>query len=240
MPPIRMPPCRGSATTVRRVSATVLNRMSKTTLRLPKDDGRNLRRQGEDDVEVGHRQDVVRPRLAPSVGGHPLAGRAVPVAARVVERVLAPAADTGVHVAAEQGGAARLDVGHDLEPGGVDAPFPALTESRAGAAEDLRHAGALGRHGASAAQDREAREGVVERLEHLAGGAGVAAGRVGAAMPERVPDHFDVAAALKQMGRGRMTQAVEAVAGGDANPLARLLEGPVQGLSRHGLIGEAP
>ena len=87
--------------------------------------------------------------------------------------MLAPAAVTAVHVAAEHGGSARLDGGHDLEPAGVDAPFPALAERGAGAAEDLRHARAHGQHGGLAVQDREAREGVVQGLEHLAGGAGV-------------------------------------------------------------------
>ena len=106
-------------------------------------------------------------------GGEALAGRAVPVAARVMERMLAPAVVTAVHVAAEHGGSARLDGGHDLEPAGVDAPFPALAERGAGAAEDLRHARAHGQHGGLAVQDREAREGVVQGLEHLAGGAGV-------------------------------------------------------------------
>ena len=138
--------------------------------------------------------------------------------------------DAGLLAYRELDDTARLDVGHDLEPGGADAPGCALTVSGTGA---------LGRHGASAAQDREAREGMVERFEHLAGGARVDAGRVGAAMPERVPDHLDVAATLKKMGRGRMAQAVETVAGGDASPLARLLEGTVQGRSRHGLIGRS-
>ena len=73
----------------------------------------------------------------------------------------------------------------------------------------------------------------------MAGCRGEQGGVVGASMPERVADHFDVAAALKQMGRGRMTQAVEAVAGGDANPLAGLLEGTVQGRRRDGLVGRS-
>ena len=102
-----------------------------------------------------------------TIAAEALAGGAVAVAAGVIEGMLAPAALTGVHVPAEHGGAARLDVGHDLELSGVDVPFPALTERGAGAAEDLRHADALARHGGSGTQDREAREGVVEGLEHL-------------------------------------------------------------------------
>ncbi len=107
-------------------------------------------------MEVGHRQDVPGALLAPEVGGETLAGGAVAVAAGVEERMLAPAALAGVHVAAEHGGAARLDGAHDLEPGGVDAPFVALTESGAGAAEDLRHARAFGLHAPSVAQRCEA------------------------------------------------------------------------------------
>ena len=119
-------------------------------------DGGDLRWQGEDHVEVGHRQELGDARLAPALGGHPLASRAVAVATGVVERMLAPAAVTGVDVPAEQSGAARLDGAHDLEPDGVDAPFAALTESGAGAAEDLRHAGAFGLHALSDAQRCEA------------------------------------------------------------------------------------
>ena len=132
--------------------------------------------------------------------------------------MLAAAAVTGVHVAAEDGGTARLNVGHDLEPAGVDTTFPALTEGAAGAAEISATLARSGATAVSAAQDREPREGVVEGREHLAGSARVAAGRVRASMLESIPDHLDVATALKQMGRGRMTQAVEAVAGGDAKP----------------------
>ena len=104
----------------------------------------DLLRQGEDHVEVGHRQELGGARLAPAVGGHPLTSRAVPVAAGVVLRMLAPAAVTGVDVPAEQGGAARLDRGHDLEPPGVEPAGHVLTVSGAGAAEDLRHAGVPG------------------------------------------------------------------------------------------------
>ena len=42
--------------------------------------------------------------------------------------MLASAPVAGVHVAAEDSDTARFDVGHDLEPAGVDTPFPALTE----------------------------------------------------------------------------------------------------------------
>ena len=80
---------------------------------------------------------------------------------------------------------------------------------------------------------------MVEGLEHLAGGAGVVAGRVGVSMAERVADHLDIRAALEKMGGGRVTQAVESVAEIDAELVARLLEGPVQGLGRHGPVGRS-
>ena len=44
-------------------------------------DGGDLAGQGEDHMEVGHRQDVGGARLAPAPGGEALAGRAVAVAA---------------------------------------------------------------------------------------------------------------------------------------------------------------
>ena len=120
-------------------------------------DGGDLRRQGEDDVEVGHGQDVGGARLAPSVCGETLAGGAVPVAAGVVERMLAPAPVAAVHVPAERGGAARLDSAHDLQPPGVEPAGHALTVGAAGAAEDIRNAGLAARHSRSDANPHIAR-----------------------------------------------------------------------------------
>ena len=91
------------------------------------------------------------------------------------ERMLALAPVATVDVPAERGSAARLDGTHDLEPPRVEPAGHALTVSAAGAAEDHRHACALARHAASASQDLEVRQGVVERLENLAGGACVRA-----------------------------------------------------------------
>ena len=161
----------------------------------------------------------------------------MPVAARVVQRMLPPAALTGVDVPTERGGAARLDRGHDLETSDVEPSGHALTVSAPGAAEDIRHAGPLARHARSAAKHREARDWVVERLEHPGGGAGVSARRIGAPMPERVADHLHVAAPLVKMGRGRVTQAMEGVPAVDASLVARLLEGPVQGPGLDGHVG---
>ena len=70
-------------------------------------------------------------------------------------------------------------------------------------------------------------------------GAGVVAGRVGVSMAERVADHLDIRAALKKMGGRRVTRAVEGMAGIDAELVARLLEGPVQGLGQHGPVGRS-
>ena len=70
--------------------------------------------------------------------------------------MLAPAAVTGVDVPAEQGGAARLDGAHDLEPPGIEPAGHVLTVSGADAAEDLRHADAFGLHALSDAQRCEA------------------------------------------------------------------------------------
>ena len=118
-------------------------------------DGGDLRGQGEDHMEVGHRQDVGGARLAPAVGGETLARGAVAIAAGVVQRMLAPAPFASVHVPAEHGGPARLDRAHDLEPASIEPAGHALSVGAARVAEDLCHAGAFATHAGSAAKHRE-------------------------------------------------------------------------------------
>lgn len=55
-------------------------------------------------------------------------------------------------------------------------------------------------------------------------------------MLDRVPHHLDIRASLKEMGGGRMTQAVEGAASGDTNLPTGLLEGTVQFRRRDELI----
>ena len=114
---IRMPPCRRSAAMVRRVSATTRNRMSNTRLQK----AMAAISAGRVNTTSCRARAGCRRRAPRSIGWRrDPAGGAVPVAAGVVERMLAPAPVAAVHVPAERGGAAGLDRAHDLEPNGVE------------------------------------------------------------------------------------------------------------------------
>ena len=65
------------------------------------------RRQREDDVEIGNRQQLGLPRGEPRGAGSPLALRAVPVAAGVIGDAGRAAVVAGLDVAAERRGPAR-------------------------------------------------------------------------------------------------------------------------------------
>ena len=158
--------------------------------------------QGEDDLEVRDGEDVPGASVHPPARGTALAGRAVPVAAGVVDRMLAPATLALVEVPAQRRGPAALDGGHDLAAAGIEAAGEAVAEGGTGLAEDLRHAGALRVHLASVAKQSEPGERVVQLVEHLARRASVAARRVGVAVPQHVPDHLDVAAPLMPVSCG--------------------------------------
>ena len=188
----------------------------------------DLVREGEDDVEGGDRQDVPRPGLHPPAGGGALAGGAVAVPAGVVPGMLAAASLALVEMAAEDGGSARLDGGHDLEPPAVE-PVPAPPPCGTGAAEDLRHAGMLLRHG-SGVQEAEAGDRMVEGLEHLSRGAGVGACGVGVPMAEGVLDDVDAAAALMPVRGRAVPQGMEAGARVDSGPVPGGVERLAQGL----------
>ena len=72
--------------------------------------GAQLGGQREDDVEVVDRQEPLEALVNPSRLRERLALGAVPIAARVVGRLLVPARRAHVEVAAEHGGPASLDV----------------------------------------------------------------------------------------------------------------------------------
>ncbi len=84
--------------------------------------------QREHDVEVGHREDVLTAGLHPFQCGQPLAGRAVAVVARVVERMIVPATVTAPHVSAQHRGPADLDGGHGLELRRTQVPATSLPD----------------------------------------------------------------------------------------------------------------
>ncbi len=70
--------------------------------------GADRRRQGEDDVIIGNRQQLGLSLGEPLLGGRRLTLRAVPIAAGVVGDARQPTVLAALDVAAERGGAAGL------------------------------------------------------------------------------------------------------------------------------------
>ena len=66
---------------------------------------------------------------------------------------------------------------------------------------------------------------MVEGLEHLAGGTGVAPCGVGVAVSQNILDDVDTAAALMQVGGGGVAQTMEGVGAVDTGAFACLVEG---------------
>ncbi len=97
------------------------------------------RRQGEDDVEVRHRQQLGLPGREPFGAGQPLALRAVAVAAGVVGDAGRAAIVALLDMAAERRRPARRDGAHDAPLDAAEMAGMRLPKRLAVAAEDIRH-----------------------------------------------------------------------------------------------------
>jgi len=97
------------------------------------------RRQGEDDVEIGHGQKLGLPGGEPLRPGQPLALRAVAIAARVVGDAGHAAVCTGFDMAAERRRAAGHDGAHDAPLCAAEMAFVIAAIGVAVPAEDVRH-----------------------------------------------------------------------------------------------------
>ena len=104
---------------------------------VPVGDLRDLGRQGEDDVEILHRQQVLGARRHPVARRRSLTLRAVPVLAGVVGDVMVAALGAARHMPAERLGPAGLDRRHHLELGEADMPRIGLPPRRTMGAEDV-------------------------------------------------------------------------------------------------------
>ena len=93
---------------------------------------RQIMRQREDDVEVGHRQQLGRARGQPSVASVRLSLGTVPVAARVIGDGLMSAAGASIAVTAERRGAATDDGVHHLAVLGSKMRSMQIKEAAAG------------------------------------------------------------------------------------------------------------
>ncbi len=92
--------------------------------------------QRKDDVEVPYVEHSLPTRFDPGLLGQRLTLGTMPIAARVVRRVLAPAGLAAIDMPAEPRGAALRDVGQDTLLGGAQASNP--LESDAMGAHDVR------------------------------------------------------------------------------------------------------
>ena len=110
-------------------------------------DGAERGRQREHHMEVRHRQEFGFARRHPGLSGRPLALRAVPVATRVIGDARVGAVLAALNMAAQRGGAADLDGGHDAPLGEAQMRPIDGTPDGAVAAEDIRHFELRTRHG---------------------------------------------------------------------------------------------
>ena len=99
----------------------------------------DLRRQGEHDVEVWHRQQVGLSRLQPVGARQALALRAMAIPARVEGVTSKPAIGALLHVPAQRGGAACFDRRHHAAPGTVQVVSVGVPIGRAVEAKNIRH-----------------------------------------------------------------------------------------------------
>ena len=102
-------------------------------------DGAERGRQREHHMEVRHRQQFSLARRQPGLSGRPLALRAVPVATGVIGDARVGAVLAALDMAAQRGGAADLDRGHDAPLGEAQMRRVGGTPGGAVAAEDIRH-----------------------------------------------------------------------------------------------------
>ena len=95
--------------------------------------------QGEDQVEISHRQLLGLPRGQPCFGRARLALRAVPVPTGIVGDVLMRAVFTSRNMAAERRGTAALDGAHHLQLVEADMAYIGQAPRRTVGAEDIRN-----------------------------------------------------------------------------------------------------
>ena len=96
-------------------------------------------RQGEDDMEIGHGQQLGLAVGQPLLGRHGLALRAVPVTAGVVGDAQVRAVLAAFDMAAQRRRSAALDRRHDLQLAEAHMAGMGRTPSRPAVAENIRH-----------------------------------------------------------------------------------------------------
>ena len=96
-------------------------------------------RQGEDDMEIGHRQQIGLAVGQPLLGSGGLALWAMPIAAGVVRDAQVRAVLTAFDMTAQRRRSAAFDRRHDLELAEAHMAGMGRTPSRPAVAEDVRH-----------------------------------------------------------------------------------------------------
>ena len=189
-------------------------------------------RQSEDDMEVGHRQEVFLLPLQPLVGVGSLAVRAMPVAAAVGHEVVEPAIGTAVVVRPERRGAAA----QDRIQGFPNVGAQVLRTSQRGGndfchRERLRQLTCARSGGTAHGAPLEFSPGVNEvveraahRLEPLAADVEVARRGREVRVAEQHLQGQQVHSVLQQMRGEAVSQAVDAAAIGQPCPLQRRVE----------------
>ena len=188
--------------------------------------------QGEDEMEVWHRQDASRLLFPPLAGGGALAAGTMAIPARFPDRVLVPARGAFEHGPTESRCPAALDTVHHLQRHGVEGAGTA--GSRPGVAEDRRHAGLVCTHRLHGVGEPGKR--MVKSSEHGAGGAGVDPRRRNRLVPKHILYDTDRCPAFMQMSANCVTQAMEGDAAIEPGSVAAPIEGPAQAVGGDGTV----
>lgn len=109
-------------------------------------DGADLGRQGEDNVEVGNRQQLGLARFQPRLRRPPLALGTVPIAAGVISDARVRTVLAALDMPAERRGATDLDRRHDAPLGKAEMRLVGGPPGSAEAVEDIRHLQLWPRH----------------------------------------------------------------------------------------------
>jgi hypothetical protein len=169
------------------------------------------RRQGENDMEVGHRQQLGLARGQPVGAGQALTFGAVAVAAGVVGIADQPAVSTVLGMPTQRRRPARLDRCQDPALGAAEMRRMSLPIGWAMATDDVRHL-QRGTHRASSVCRRKVQLQPLKRARRLADRAGrhlgIAGRRLQTVVTEQGLDDANVGAALQQMRGEAVPQRV--------------------------------
>ena len=168
-----------------------LEEQSVDRLLVPIGDLGDLGRQGEDDVEILHGQQVLRARFHPIPRRRSLTLWAVPVLAGVVGDVMVAAFDTARHMPAKRLGPAGFNRRHHLQLGQADVPRIGLPPRRTIGTKDVSQVQRWPGHPRTRSLQASLHRLILQLGQHLVGADGI---------PDRLGGHVGISGGGRQLG----------------------------------------